>query len=126
MYGVVLLLAIAAAVWLTGIRWVRWGGDWDLVYRVSIWGVIAGIVGARLYHDITSWNQDPAIHDHWYGPIAVWQGGLGLWGATPCGVPAGGLLGRRSSRSTWAGTRRSGCTRRRCGSTPRATSPACA
>ena len=41
MYGVVLLLAIAAAVWLTGVRWVRWGGDWDLVYRVSIWGVIA-------------------------------------------------------------------------------------
>src|SRR5258705_11432912 len=29
---------------------------------LPIWGVIAGIVGARLYHDITSWNQDSAIH----------------------------------------------------------------
>ena len=99
MYGVVLLLAIAAAVWLTGVRWVRWGGDWDLVYRVSIWGVIAGIVGARLYHDITSWNQDPAIHDHWYGPIAVWQGGLGIWGAIPFGVLAGAWVVRRSGNS---------------------------
>jgi len=99
MYGVVLLLAIAAAVWLTGVRWVRWGGDWDLVYRVSIWGVIAGIVGARLYHDITSWNQDPAIHDHWYGPIAVWQGGLGIWGAIPLGVLAGAWVVRRSGNS---------------------------
>ena len=63
MYGVMLLLAIAAAIWLTGRRWVRWGGDWDLVYRMSIWGVIVGIIGARLYHDITSWNQDSAIHD---------------------------------------------------------------
>src|SRR5438552_9266409 len=99
MYGVVLLLAIAAAVWLTGVRWVRWGGDWDLVYRVSIWGVIAGIIGARIYHDITSWNQDPAIHDHWYGPFAVWQGGLGIWGAIPFGVLAGAWVVRRSGNS---------------------------
>ena len=99
MYGVVLLLAIAAAVWLTGVRWVRWGGDWDLVYRVAIWGVIAGIVGARLYHDVTSWNPDPAIHDHWYGPFAVWQGGLGIWGAIPLGVLAGAWIVRRSHAS---------------------------
>ena len=48
MYGVMLLLAIAACIWLTGVRWVRWGGDWDLVYRVAIWGAIpAGVlVGA--------------------------------------------------------------------------------
>ncbi len=86
MYGVMLLLAIAAAMWLTGERWVAFGGEWDLVYRVTIWGVIAGIIGARIYHDITSWNQDSAIHDHWYGPFAVWQGGLGVWGGIGLGV----------------------------------------
>jgi len=48
MYGVMLLLAIAACIRLTGVRWVRWGGDWDLVYRVAIWGVIAGIIGGLL------------------------------------------------------------------------------
>jgi prolipoprotein diacylglyceryl transferase len=99
MYGVMLLLAIAAALWLTGRRWVRFGGDWDLVYRVTIWGVIAGIVGARLYHDLTSWNQDQAIHDHWYGPFAVWQGGLGVWGGIAFGVLAGAWVVRRSGRS---------------------------
>jgi prolipoprotein diacylglyceryl transferase len=99
MYGVMLLLAIAACIWLTGVRWVRWGGDWDLVYRVAIWGVIAGIIGARLYHDLTSWNEDPAIHDHWYGPIAVWQGGLGIWGAIPAGVLVGAWIVRRSGNS---------------------------
>jgi prolipoprotein diacylglyceryl transferase len=96
---VMLLLAIAASIWLTGVRWVRWGGDWDLIYRLSIWGVIAGIIGARLYHDITSWNQDPAIHAHWYGPFAVWSGGLGIWGAIPLGVLAGGWVVRRSGNS---------------------------
>src|SRR5947207_970200 len=86
MYGVMLLLGIAACIWLTGRRWVSWGGDWDLVFRVALWGVIAGVVGARLYHDITSWNQDPTIHEHWWGFAAVWEGGLGVWGGIPLDV----------------------------------------
>jgi prolipoprotein diacylglyceryl transferase len=99
MYGLMLLLAIAGALWLTGKRWVRFGGDWDLVFRVAIYGVIAGIIGARVYHDITSWNQDAAIHAHWYGPFAVWSGGLGIWGAIPFGVLAGAWVVRRSGNS---------------------------
>jgi prolipoprotein diacylglyceryl transferase len=99
MYGVMLLLAIAACIWLTGVRWVRWGGDWDLIFRVAIWGVIAGIVGARAYHVLTSWNEDPAIHDHWYGPFAVWQGGLGIWGGIPAGVLVGAWIVHRSGNS---------------------------
>jgi prolipoprotein diacylglyceryl transferase len=99
MYGVMLLVAIAACIWLTGVRWVRWGGDWDLIFRVAIWGVIFGVIGARIYHLITSWNQDPAIHAHWYGPFAVWSGGLGIWGAIPFGVAAGAWVVRRSGNS---------------------------
>jgi prolipoprotein diacylglyceryl transferase len=99
MYGVMLLLAIAGALWLTGVRWVRFGGDWDLVFRVAIYGVVAGIIGARLYHDLTSWNQDAAIHAHWYGPFAVWSGGLGIWGAIPFGVLSGAWVVRRSGNS---------------------------
>ncbi|MBV8480569.1 MAG: prolipoprotein diacylglyceryl transferase, partial [Actinobacteria bacterium] len=99
MYGLMLLLGIAACIWLTGRRWVKWGGDWDLVYRVAIWGVIFGIIGARIYHLITSWNQDAAIHAHWYGPFAVWEGGLGIWGAIPFGAVAGAVVVRRSGNS---------------------------
>jgi prolipoprotein diacylglyceryl transferase len=58
--------------------------------------VIAGIVGARIYHLITSWNQDSAIHAHWYGPFAVWSGGLGIWGAIPFGLLVGGWVVHRS------------------------------
>ena len=46
-YGLTLLVAIAAAVGITGLRWTRRGGDWDLIFRVAVWGVAFGIVGAR-------------------------------------------------------------------------------
>src|SRR3954467_8518645 len=81
-----LLLAIAACLALTGYRWVKWGGDWDLVFRVAVWGVAAGIGRRGLYHDVTSWSEVP---DKWWGPFAVWQGGLGVWGGMRSGVLAG-------------------------------------
>jgi prolipoprotein diacylglyceryl transferase len=96
MYGLMLLLAIAGAVALTGWRWVRWGGDWDLVFRVAVWGVAAGIVGARAYHDITSWNEVP---DEWWGVFAVWQGGLGVWGGILLGCLVGAWIVHRSGQS---------------------------
>ncbi len=96
MYGLMLLLAIAACVWLTGKRWVARGGDWDLIFRCTVWGVAAGIVGARLYHDLTSWNEVP---NHWWGPFAVWEGGLGVWGGIGLGVAVGAVIVHRSGNS---------------------------
>src|SRR5438046_4490237 len=94
MYGLMLLLAIAGCIWLTGVRWVRRGGDWDLVLRVAVWGVAFGIVGARAYHDITSWNE--VSSPKWKGIFAVWQGGLGVWGGILLGCIAGGIVVWRS------------------------------
>ena len=96
MYGLTLLVAIAACIGLTGLRWVRRGGDWDLVFRVAVWGVAFGVIGARAYHDITSWNEVP---DAWWGPFAVWKGGLGVWGGIFLGCVAGAVVVRRSGQS---------------------------
>ena len=95
-YGLMLLVAIAAAIALTGHRWTRRGGDWDLVFRVAVWGVAAGIVGARLYHVLTSWNEVP---DEWWGVFAVWKGGLGVWGGIALGTLVGAVVVRRSGES---------------------------
>jgi prolipoprotein diacylglyceryl transferase len=96
MYGLMLLLAIAACIALTGYRWVKLGGDWDLVFRVAVWGVAFGVVGARAYHDITSWDEVP---DKWWGFAAVWEGGLGVWGGILLGCIAGAIVIRRSGQS---------------------------
>jgi prolipoprotein diacylglyceryl transferase len=97
MYGVMLLLAIFAAVWLTGVRWRRLGGEFDLVVRVTVWGVAFGVIGARAYHDITSWSEVP--NPKWKGIFEVWQGGLGVWGGILLGTLAGVIVIRRSGAS---------------------------
>ena len=97
MYGLMLLLAIAACLALTGVRYVRVGGDWDLVLRVAVWGVAFGIAGARLYHDITSWSEVP--DPKWKGIFEVWKGGLGVWGGILFGSIAGAIVVRQSGRS---------------------------
>ena len=95
-YGLTLLVAIAAAVAITGWRWTRRGGDWDLIFRVAVWGVAFGIIGARLYHVITSWGELP---DEWWGPFAIWKGGLGVWGGIGLGCIVGAIVAHRSGAS---------------------------
>jgi prolipoprotein diacylglyceryl transferase len=97
-YGLMLLLAIVAATVLTGIRWVRRGGDWDLVFQVAVWGVAFGIVGARAYHVITSWSEVP---DEWWGVFAVWEGGLGVWGGIFLGTVAGAVVVHQAGHSVF-------------------------
>jgi prolipoprotein diacylglyceryl transferase len=99
MYGLMLLAGIAACIFITGKRWVARGGDWDLIFRVAVWGVGAGIVGARLYHLLTSWDEVP---DEWWGPLAVWEGGLGIWGGIAAGVAVGAIITKRAGESVTA------------------------
>jgi prolipoprotein diacylglyceryl transferase len=97
MYGLTLLVAIAAAIALTGYRWTRRGGDWDLVLRAAVWGVAFGIVGARLYHVVTSWDEVP--DPKWQGAFEIWEGGLGVWGGILLGTIAGVIVVKRAGES---------------------------
>jgi prolipoprotein diacylglyceryl transferase len=87
-YGLCYVVGISAAIFSSRRLWRAQGGDPEIVYTVALWGVPAGILGGRLYHDITSWNEVP---HNWWGWIAIWQGGLGIWGGIAGGV-AGGLI----------------------------------
>jgi prolipoprotein diacylglyceryl transferase len=99
-YGLMLLIAIAACIALAGFRYVRRGGNWDLIFQIAVYGVVAGIVGARLYHDATSWNQVEAI-GHWWGAFAFWKGGLGIYGGVLFGALAGAWITHRAGESVY-------------------------
>ena len=85
-YGLMYVIGIALAIIITQRRIRQAGGDASLVGDIALWAVPAGIIGGRIYFDITTPNQIPHV---WYGVFAVWSGGLGVWG----GIAAGALVG---------------------------------
>jgi prolipoprotein diacylglyceryl transferase len=91
-YGLCYVVGVVLAVLITARRWEALGGDRQLVQEVALWGVPAGLIGGRLYFDVTSWNEVP---DAWWGPLAIWKGGLGIWGGIAGGTLAGLWVLRR-------------------------------
>jgi prolipoprotein diacylglyceryl transferase len=85
-YALMYLVGIAAAVIITRRRWRAVGGDPDLVGEIALWGVPAGIIGGRIYFDITTPMDIPHV---WYGVFAVWDGGLGIWGGVALATVVG-------------------------------------
>jgi prolipoprotein diacylglyceryl transferase len=85
-YGIAYVFAVAAAILVSRRRWSRMGGDPDLIYDIALWAFPAGVVGGRIYFDITTPSQMP---NHWWGPFAIWDGGLGIWGGIAAGVVVG-------------------------------------
>jgi prolipoprotein diacylglyceryl transferase len=94
-YGLMYVIGITLAILITQRRWKAAGGDVGLVGDVALWAVPAGIVGGRIYFDLTTPKYIP---HHWYGVFAVWDGGLGIWG----GVAVAALVGAWRVRRTGA------------------------
>src|SRR4029453_13383256 len=85
-YGLCYVLAVLAAVAITRRRWAARGGSPELVYDVALWAGPPGIVGGRA----SFLPPTPGdAFEHWWGPLAVWEGGLGIWG----GIAAGTIVG---------------------------------
>jgi prolipoprotein diacylglyceryl transferase len=95
-YGLMYVIGIALAIYITRRRWIAVGGDPALVADVATWAVPAGIIGGRVYFDITTPDQIPHV---WYGVFAVWTGGLGIWGGVLFGAAAGIWRVRRTGAS---------------------------
>src|SRR5258708_26549766 len=83
------VIAITLAVIITQRRVRALGGDASVVGDVALWAVPAGIIGGRIYFDITTPSQITPPHT-WWGPFAVWNGGLRLWGGIAARAPGGG------------------------------------
>ena len=73
-YGVMIALGVLAAVTLARQRWKAMGNDPDEIADVAVWAVPAGLIGARLYHVITDWN-DVYSNGRWmWRAFEIWTG----------------------------------------------------
>jgi prolipoprotein diacylglyceryl transferase len=92
-YGLMIALGVVAAVEIARRRHAKRGGDPDDFSQIAVWGVIAGLLGARLYHVLTDLER---FRGDWIDAVKLWEGGLGI----PGGLVAGVLVG------LWAARRR--------------------
>ena len=96
-YALCIITGILIACWLADRRLVRRGGPPGAISDIALWAVPFGILGGRLYHVLT----DPELYfgagrNPW-NALAIWNGGLGIWGAVAL-----------DAIGAWVGARRTG------------------
>ena len=97
-YGFLIAVGVVLAVRRLGrgLERFKTGGS-EAAASIGIWGVGAGLVGARLYHVVTEW-------DRFSGNLSeipkVWHGGLGVPGGVLLGTIVGVLRARSFGIST--------------------------
>jgi phosphatidylglycerol---prolipoprotein diacylglyceryl transferase len=107
-YGLIIVVAMLVAAIIAARLAKRDGKDPEHVWGALTWAIIPGIIFARLWFVIfppasltagcaTEVTTDVCRNTAWFlqnisdlqnGPLAIWSGGLGIWGAV-----LGGLLG---------------------------------
>jgi prolipoprotein diacylglyceryl transferase len=87
-YALCLIAGIVVAIVLSNARLTKRGGEPWVMLDLSLWAVVLGILGARLYHVFTH-------PDDYFGPgkdllgiFAIWEGGNAIFGSL-----IGGALG---------------------------------
>jgi phosphatidylglycerol:prolipoprotein diacylglycerol transferase len=86
------MTAIVIGVWLAAREAGRKGFNKDEILNSSLWIVMGGLIGARLFHVIDHWPDEFAAN-----PIRIfyfWEGGLAIWGGILGGLVAVAYLAK--------------------------------
>jgi len=92
-----IIAGVVVAIWRGTRRWVARGGKPGQAADIACWAVPFGLVGARLYHVMTDYQDYFGAGGHPIDALKVWHGGLGIWGAIALGA-----------FGAWIGCRRNG------------------
>jgi phosphatidylglycerol:prolipoprotein diacylglycerol transferase len=92
-YGLLVAIGMLAGTCVAAQEFKRRGGDPSVVWDGALWVILLGLVGARLYHVFSSPNDGSQGGWAYYSRnplqiVAIWQGGLGIYGGL-----LGGALG---------------------------------
>ena len=94
-YALCIIAGIVAAAWLTEKRWIARGGAPGDVLDIAVWAVPFGIIGGRIYHVISSPRPYFGEGGDPVRAFAIWEGGLGIWGAIAFGAVGAWIACRR-------------------------------
>ncbi|WFE20966.1 prolipoprotein diacylglyceryl transferase [Solwaraspora sp. WMMD937] len=94
-YALCIVLGIVVASAVTEYRLRQRGVRPWAVLDIAIWAVPFGILGARLYHVVSSPQAYFGANGNPIEAFYIWQGGLGIWGAVAGGAVGAWLAGRQ-------------------------------
>lgn len=118
-YGLLIVAGALAAAYITSLEASRKKEDPDHAWNVLIWCLILGIIGARLYHVLSSpaggsrgfsyyFIEQPFVTYTLFGvnipvptAILIGQGGIGIYGALLGGILAVFIYTRRHHLNFW-------------------------
>ena len=105
-YGIILAIAMLAGLLLCMKQAKRYGLTEDNVLDMVLWAVPCCIIGARLYYVIFYLdlyrNADGSLN--WGEMIAIWDGGLAIYGTVIAGVLVAFFYTRHKKLKFWAMT----------------------
>jgi len=91
-YALLLMAGLLVGAWVTARRAKARGYDPNHVWDALLWVAIPGLFGARLYHVLTPTPASGLTTAYYFQHpeqiLAIWNGGLGIYGAI-----IGGVLG---------------------------------
>lgn len=91
-YGLMLAIGVLVALHIAERRYARAGHDPAVIAEMGVTLVVAGVIGARVYHLFTGydWERGGVL-----GALKIWEGGLSIWGAVAGGAIAALVVARR-------------------------------
>jgi len=105
-YGIIIAAGIVLGVWVAVNQARRRGYSSELLFDFLILALPLAIVCARIYYVVTYFDVDPAtgekIFTYWnylkegnlYEVVAIWKGGIAIYGAVIGGVIAALIIGK--------------------------------
>ncbi|ERS39943.1 MULTISPECIES: prolipoprotein diacylglyceryl transferase [Corynebacterium] len=87
-YALCIIAGIIVALYITQARYVRVGGDSNVVWDAAILAIPAGVIGGRVYHVITDHHKYFCADCDPVDALRITNGGLGIWGAIALGTIA--------------------------------------
>ncbi len=94
-YAFCIVLGIIVTVWLAEYRLRARGAPEGTAVEIATWGVPFGLIGARLYHVVTTPEPYFGAGGHPIDALKIWNGGLGIWGGIGFGFLGGVIAVRR-------------------------------
>lgn len=95
-YGLIITVGIILAFLYAAYRSKGEGVSFDDLLDIAIFTIIFAVIGARAYYVLTSLDH----YDSFYSVIAIWEGGIAIYGAILAGAATIWLVCRHKKIST--------------------------